>query len=131
MHKQSPTSRRVRVAEGIYTESGSWIALYRWEGRQRSKVLHGVTTLTEAKKARRALLADLEAKRAVPSSKLTIAVLADEWLASREGRVKPRTLETDERYVAYVRAFFASSRVQDVEPRQVEQFLTALRTGRR
>ena len=66
----------------------------------------------------------------MPSSKLTVAVLSDEWLASREGRVKARTLETDERYVAYVKAFFASSRVQDVEPRQVEQFLAALRAGR-
>ena len=42
-----------------------------------------MSSVTEAKKARRVLLTDLEAKRAVPSSKLTVAVLADEWLASR------------------------------------------------
>ena len=29
MRNDSPTPRRVRVAKGIYTENGSWIALYR------------------------------------------------------------------------------------------------------
>jgi hypothetical protein len=60
------------------------------------------------------LLADLDAKRATPSSKRTVAALSDEWLGSREGRVRARTYETDVRYVALVKRYFRTKRVQDV-----------------
>src|SRR3954447_16586018 len=65
MHEKCYThvSRRKRMAEGLYIENGTWIAIYRdRDGRQRSKTLPFVRNLTEAKKARRTLLADLEAK---------------------------------------------------------------------
>ena len=126
-HSSKP--RRVRRAQGIYTEGGSWIALYRYEGKQRSKVLRGVSNITQAKAARRRLLADLEAKRAAPASTITVKAMADLWLASRRGRVRPRTFETDERYVALIKRYFLK-RVQDVEPRDVERFLNALREGK-
>ena len=85
MHRDGSTPRRVRVAEGIYRESGSWIAGYRCPitGKWTTKALKGVRTLTEAKKARRALLADLEARRATPSSKQAVSALADESLVFR------------------------------------------------
>jgi hypothetical protein len=128
-HSDSPSPRRVRVAEGIYRENGSWITLYRWEGRQRSKVLKGTRNLSEARKARRQLLADLETKRAAPTSTITVSALAAEWLASREGRVKPRTFETDARGVALISRYFGGCRVQEVGRREVEAFLSALRRG--
>jgi hypothetical protein len=42
------------------------VALYRWQGKQRSKVLAdaGDLTQTQARRARQKLLVDLEAKRA-------------------------------------------------------------------
>jgi len=90
----------------------------------------GLSNITQAKKARRNLLADLEAKRAVPSSKRTVSNLADQWLKTRLGRVRDRTYETDERYVALVKRHFGGGRVQDVNPRDIECFLTALRNGK-
>jgi integrase len=118
------------MAEGLYIESGKWVAIYRdHDGRQRSKTLPLVRNLSEAKKARRTLLADLEARRIVPASGMTVSGLADEWLASRRGRVRPRTLETDSRYVALMKSFFGRRRVQDVVPADVERFLVALRSG--
>src|SRR5262249_11454323 len=114
-----------------YIESGKWVAIYRdRDGRQRSTTLPLVRNLTEAKKARRALLADLEAKRIAPASGVTVTTLAGEWLASRNGRVRPRTYATDLRYVALVNAFFGRRRVQEVTPANVEQFLVALRSGK-
>src|SRR5262249_13383383 len=109
MHENSytPASRRKRMAEGLYIESGNWVAIYRdHDGRQRSKTLPFVRNLTEAKRARRTLLADLEARRIAPASGITVAVLADDWLASRTGRVRERTSETDSRYVTLVKSFF-------------------------
>jgi integrase len=131
MHHDLPTPRRVRIAEGVFKESGSFLAGYRCPitGKWTTKALKGVKTLTEAKKARRALLADLEARRATPSSRQTVSSLADEWLASREARVRARTFDTDRRYVALVKRYFGSKRVQDVEPRHVAAFLAALRAG--
>src|SRR5262249_42083830 len=131
MHRKSDTSapRRKRMAEGLYTEGGSWVAIYRdQDGRQRSKTLPLVRNLTEAKRARRTLLADLEARRVAPASSITVAVLADQWLASRSGRVRARTYETDSRYVALVKSFFGRRRAQDVSPADVEKFLVALRS---
>lgn len=129
MRKDLSSPRRVRVAEGIYKESGSWIAVYRYESKQRSQVLRGVSNVTQAKAARRRLLADLEAKRIAPASSTTVTALADEWLVSRQGRVRQRTYETDRRYVALVKRYFGTKRAQDVEPRHVAAFLVALRAG--
>src|SRR4051812_3018417 len=91
MHKKCYTRapRRKRMAEGLYIEGGKWVAIYRdQDGRQRSKTLTLVRNLTEARRARRTLLADLEAKRIAPASSITITALADQWLASRRGRVR-------------------------------------------
>ena len=131
MQPDSSRPRRKRVATGIYVENGRWIAIYRDAlcGRQRSQVLRGVRNLTEAKKARRRLLADLEAKRSAPASTITVSALADEWMASRQGRVRSRTCETDARYVVLVKSFFRTRRVQDVTPGDVERFLVGLRSG--
>src|SRR5262245_54838813 len=118
------------MAEGLYIENGTWVAIYRdHEGRQRSKTLTFARTLTEAKKARRTLLADLEAKRIAPANSITVTVLADEWLDSRQGRVRPRTCETDARGVVLIKRYFGSERVQELDRRKIEGFLTALRRG--
>src|SRR6516165_2596005 len=78
--------RRKRMAEGLYIENGKWLAIYRdQDGRQRSKTLPLVRNVSQAKKARRTLLADLEAKRIAPASNVTVTALADQWLASRRG----------------------------------------------
>ena len=132
MHEHLSTRgpRRKRMAEGLYIESGTWVAIYRdHDGRQRSKTLPLVRTLTEAKKARHTLLADLEARRIAHPSTITVVAVADEWLRSRRGRVRPRTYETDARYVSLVVGFFDRKRVQDVAPSDVERFLVALRAG--
>jgi integrase len=122
--------RRKRMAEGLYIENGKWLAIYRdQDGRQRSKTLPLVRNVSQAKKARRTLLADLEAKRIAPASNVTVTALADQWLASRRGRVRARTYETDSRYVALVKTFFGRRRAQDVTPAEVERFLVALRSG--
>src|SRR5262245_49126262 len=120
MASNSRKARRTRVAEGIYTEGGSWIAIFRdQDGRQRSKTLPHVRNLTEAKKARRTLLADLEAKRIAPASRETVADAADAWLQTRHGRVRERTLEADRRGVGYLKRYFGNRRMQDVSPSDI------------
>src|SRR5262245_24418253 len=115
MRTDSSNPRRVRVAEGIYKEGKSFVAGYRYpqSGRWTMRVRKDMRTLGEAKRGRRNLLADLEAQRIAPNSKLTVTALAREWLATREGRVKPRTYETDARGVALIERQFGALRVQD------------------
>jgi integrase len=133
MHNDSSTSapRRKRMAQGLYIEGGTWVAIYRdLDGRQRSKTLPFVRNLTDAKKARRTLLVDLEAKRIAPASRLTVTDAADAWLKSREGRVRDRTLEADTRGVGYLKRYFGTRRMQDVSPSDISAYLTSLRAGK-
>ena len=80
-------------------------------------------------KARRTLIEGLASGRIAAPSTITVADFAEEWLATRDGRVKPRTYEADARNVAILRKHFASLRLQDLGARQVEQFLAKLRSG--
>jgi integrase len=106
------------------------VALYRHQGKQRSKVLPDVRTLSEAKKARRNLLTDLEAKRSAPASKVTVSEAAERWLDGRRGRVRERTLEADERGIDYLKRYFGTRRLQDVGPEDIAAYLAALREGK-
>jgi integrase len=127
----NPSTRRKRVATGIYFESGSYVAGYThpltrsWT----TAVLSGARNKTEAVKARRALIEGLASGRVAAPSTITVADFAQEWLSTREGRVKPRTYEADERNVSIIRKHFGSLRVQALGARQVEQFLAKLRSG--
>ena len=98
MHEHLSTRgpRRKRMAEGLYIESGNWVAIYRdHDGRQRSKTLPLVRNLTEARKARHTLLADLEARRIAHREHRHRRRSGRRVARSRTGRVRPRTYETD------------------------------------
>src|SRR5262245_60824793 len=99
MRENSP--RRRRVATGIYIEGGSYVASYTHPttGTWTSAVLKGATNKTEAIKARRDLLAGLASGRIAAPSTVTVSEFAEGWLATREGRVRPRTYEADERNI--------------------------------
>jgi integrase len=58
-----------------------------------------------------------------------VADFASEWLATRDGRVKPRTYEADQRNVAPLTRHFGTTRLQDLTARRIEALLTACRKG--
>ncbi len=80
-------------------------------------------------KARRALIEGLASGRIAAPNTITVADFADDWLGTREGRVRSRTYEADERNVKIIRLHFGSLRLQALGARQVEQFLAKLRSG--
>jgi integrase len=130
--KRSDSRKRRRVATGIYLEAGSYVAGYSDPATRNwtTKALPNVRTLTEAKRARRALLTDLEAGRIAAPQSLTMTTLSDGWLESRAGRLRSRTVETDGRAVAMIQRFFGDTKVQQVDGRMIERFLAALRDGK-
>jgi hypothetical protein len=129
---QKHSARRTTVAPGIYRENGSYVAGFthpisrNWTTR----ALPGVGTITAAKKARAKLIADLEAGRIAPPTTITVAVFAAEWLAGRDGRVRPRTFEADGRNVRIISRQLGAVRLQDLDGRKLEQFLQQLRSGK-
>jgi integrase len=130
MQQHSP-KRRVTVAPGIYRESGSYVAGFTHPVTRSwtTKALRGATTLTTAKKARARLISDLEAGRVAAPATVTLAAFAAEWLAGREGRVRPRTFEADERNVHIIARRLGATRLQEVDSRKLERFLQDLRSG--
>ena len=131
--KQAHSSKRRRVATGVYLEAGSYVAGYTHpqSGSWTTAVLSGARNKTEAVKARRALIEGLASGRIAAPSTITVADFAEEWLGTREGRVKPRTYEADERNVAIIRKHFGATRLQDLNARRIEAFLAACRNGHR
>jgi integrase len=119
------------VATGVYYEAGAYVAGYTHPltGSWTTAVLSSVRNKTEAVKARRALIEGLASGRIAAPSTITVADFASEWLATREGRVRPRTYEADERNVAIICKHFGPLRMQALGVRQVEQFLAKLRSG--
>jgi integrase len=120
------------VATGIYIEAGSYVLGFSdpISGHWTTRAAPLVRNVTEARKARRALLADLEAGRVASPQSMTITSLAAEWLGSRSGRLRSRTVETDARAVAMIQRFFGDTKVQQVDVRMIERFLAALRDGK-
>jgi integrase len=119
------------VATGIYLEAGSYVAGYTHPvtGSWTTAVLDGARNKTEAVKARRALIEGLASGRVAAPSTITVSDFAEEWLATREGRVKPRTYEADERNVALIKKHFGATRLQDLTARRIEALLAACRKG--
>ena len=128
----SPKPRRVRAAEAVYKQNGVYVAGFRdpESGKWTMPTLKGARTLTEAKRMRRKMITDREARRTASRSTLTLGTLAQEWLASRASLVRPRTLEKDTASVALIERFFGTARVQDIDGRRVEAFIVALRAGK-
>ena len=129
--KRTDSRKRRRVATGVYYEAGAYVAGYTHPltGSWTTAVLSSVRNKTEAVKARRALIEGLASGRIAAPSTITVADFASEWLATREGRVRPRTYEADERNVAIICKHFGPLRMQALGVRQVEQFLAKLRSG--
>jgi hypothetical protein len=78
--------------------------MYREPGTrtQRSKKLRA-TTLREARRERESLLAALREGRLAARSDITLGALADEWSATRLGRVTERTIEYDQRQLKRIK----------------------------
>jgi integrase len=131
MQSKSSPLRRTTVAVGVYRENGSYVAgfTHPLTGSWTTKKLNGVTTVAAAKKARAKLISDLEAGRVAAPSVVTLGALAAEWLAGREGRVRPRTFEADQRNVRIVSRRLGHVRLQEVDGRRIERFLQELRSG--
>ena len=129
--KRIDSRKRRRVAVGLYLEAGSYVAGYTHPqtGSWTTAVLGGATNKTQAVRARRALIEGLVSGRIAAPSTITVADFADEWLSTREGRVKPRTYEADDRNVAIIRKHFGATRLQDMNARRIEAFLAACRKG--
>jgi hypothetical protein len=80
-------------------------------------------------KARRSLIEGLASGRVAAPSTITVADFAEEWLATREGRVRPRTFEADQRNVSIIRKHFGTTRLQDLTAKRIEAFLGACCKG--
>jgi integrase len=123
----SPGLRHRRATNG----TAQYAAYYRDRdtGKQVQTALRA-SNLTEARRAQRDLLADLDAGRKVTPSSRTVATVADELIEQTRslvdaGKKKPRTLETLEGNLKHVRASLGRRKVQDVTPDTVVRFIAA------
>jgi integrase len=130
--KRSDSPKRRRVAAGIYREGNAFVAGFTHPVSRNwtTRALPGVSTVTAAKKARARLLSDLEAGRVAPLATITVATFAAEWLAGREGRVRPRTFDADGRNVGIITRRLGALRLQELDGRRLEQFLQEMRSGK-
>jgi integrase len=131
MQGKSSSLRRITVAPGVYRQSGSFVAGFTHPatGSWTTKKLAGVTTVSAAKKARAKLISDLHAGRVAAPSVVTLGAFAADWLAGREGRVRPRTFDADKRNVRIVTRRLGHVRLQEVDGCRLERFLQELRSG--
>jgi integrase len=131
MQGKSSSLRRITVAPGVYRQGGSFVAGFTHPstGSWTTKKLVGVTTVSAAKKARSKLISDMDAGRVAAPSVVTLGAFAAEWLAGREGRVRPRTFDADKRNVGIVTRRLGHVRLQEVDGRRLERFLQELRSG--
>jgi integrase len=114
----------VRVAPGVYKQDGTLYAGYREPGGGRWRFAKlEATTIPPAKKEREGILVSLREGRRAPRSAVTVQVLCDEWLATRKGRVAPRSFEYDEGMVGRITRVLGELRVQDVTVRDVRRLL--------
>jgi integrase len=129
MQSDSRKPRRQKVAPGIHAQGKSLFANYREPatGRQRFKKLKA-QTVREARKERESILAALREGRLAARSEITLAALCDEWLATREGRVAPRTHEYDLEQLQHIKPVLGSLRVQAVTVSDIRRLLTATST---
>jgi integrase len=124
MPDDSRKPRRARVATGVYVQSGAYFANFRepGTGRQRLQRLEA-TTLREARRERESILAALREGRRAPRSTVTLAALADEWVATRRGRVAERTLEYDSTQLRRITAVLGDVCVQALTVSDVRRLL--------
>jgi integrase len=116
--------RRVRVAPGIYRQSGALFANYREPGSGRPRLTKlQATTIRAAKKERESILSALREGRLAARSEITLDALADEWLETRQGRVAPRTLEYDQEQLALIRPLLGDIGVQALTVADVRRLL--------
>jgi integrase len=126
------SSKRRTVAPGIYRVGDNYYGGFTHPrtGNWTERKLAGARNKTEAKRARRDLLAKLAAGAVPPSTSLTLVALATAWLDTRRGRVRPRTLEADERNVDLIRKHFGTTTLARLDGRAIELFLAHLRNGK-
>jgi integrase len=126
MQNDSRKARRVRVAPGIYQQDGTYRAGFRepGTGRWRTRKLNA-TTLREAKRERESHLAALREGRQAARSDITLSALADEWLATRRGRVADGTYEYDLTQLKRIRPVLGDLRVQDITVTDARRLLDA------
>ena len=119
MPRKSLNPRRVRVAEGVYREGGNLVAGFRCpiSGKWTTRVLEGVSTTAQAKRARTDLISDLRNKRDVPANRVTISELASEWLG---GPPRPRR-GVDDRVRHALRPLHPQALRQEARPRRRAQ----------
>src|SRR5262245_16883594 len=126
MPNDSPKPRRVRLAQGIYSQDGALFAGYREPGTGRSRFTKlRATTLRAAKKERESILSALREGRLAARSDITLAALCDEWLATRRGRLAERTLQYDQEQLRHVRAALGDLRVQAITVTDVRRLLAS------
>jgi integrase len=126
MQSDSPKPRRTRVAPGIYQQDGSYFAAFREPGSGRWRFLKlQATTLREAKRQRESHLAALREGRQAVRSDITLCDLADEWLATRRGRVAATTYEYDVAQVKRIGRVLGDLRVQAITVTDVRRLLDA------
>jgi integrase len=124
MQNDSSKSRRVKVVPGIYRQDGALFANYREPGDGRSRFTKlKATTIRDAKRERESILAALREGRLAARSETTLAVLCDEWLATRRGRVAVRTLEYDETQLKRIKPELGHLRVQAITVTDVRRLL--------
>lgn len=126
MKRQRARDSRNRPVKGIYLECGNFVAGYSCPqtGRWTMKVLDA-DNLTEARKAREELLADLRAERVAAPSEETFGSLFAEWLDARNlsDRTRRHERHLRDRHLEPLVAL----RVQDITPRDVARVLRTMR----
>jgi integrase len=115
---------RGRPVKGLYIRDGRFVAGLQEGGRWTMRTLEA-ESLTDARREREALIADLASGRAAPRSGVTFAETFADWQRSRT--LSERTIR-DERAVArrYLPNLLAR-RIQDVTPADVAEVLHANR----
>jgi integrase len=129
MQSKSRKPGRTRVAPGIYRQNGAYRAHYRepGTGRSRSQKLQA-TTVREARRERESLMSALREGRQAARSDVTLSELADEWQATRRGRVAGRTLGYDEEQLKLIRPVLGDLRVQAITVTDVRRLLAVTST---
>lgn len=114
------------------TRTGNYVVRFWTKGRGSQLVYRNLGKLTfeAAKKEAARLEAELRGT-AVADRRLTFDELADTFMDLNQHRLSEETVRAYTRGLRYLRAAFGKTRVEDVDPVQVERFRIARTTGER
>jgi integrase len=128
-HEQQESARRSRVERGIYQHPATGrleITYTDSDGRQRWKTITG--GLREARLARADVVSKLGRGERVAPSRQTFREVADEWLLTQTGGLRPRTRNVYETSLKmHVFPNLGRVRVQDVDEDRIARLLVHLR----